>query len=102
MSKIRHANKKIEKAVVSSYKKVENSVVGSYKKIEDKFVDIFLRNDDETIEEAKIRVKKEQQELEEKNRKRIEDQMKRNIIDNPYINSYLKERGEDEWVKIIF
>lgn len=96
MSKIRNTNKKIEKTVVSNYKKIENSVVGSYKKIEDKFVDIFLRNDAETIEEAKIRVKKEQQELEEKNRKKIEEQMKRNIIGNPYINSYLKERGEDE------
>ena len=47
MSKIRKFNKKIEKIVVDSYKKIE-----------DKFVDVFLREDDETIEEAKIRVKK--------------------------------------------
>ena len=55
MSKIVDANKKIEKAVV-----------GGYKKIEDKFVDKFLRKDGETIEEAKERVKKEQEELAKK------------------------------------
>ena len=62
MSKIRNANKKIEEKVVGGYKKVENTVVSSYKKIEDEFVDMFLRNDNETIEEAKERIKKEQEE----------------------------------------
>ena len=65
MSKIVDANKKIEKAVVVGYKKVEESVVGGYKKIEDKFVDTFLKKDGETIEEAKARVKEEQEQLEE-------------------------------------
>ena len=48
MSKLVDANKKIEKAVV-----------GSYKKVEDKFVDSFLREENETIEEAKKRIKKQ-------------------------------------------
>ena len=73
MSKIRKANKKIEKAVVGGYKKVENTVVGGYKKIEDKFVDLFLREDNETIEEAKARIKKEQEEL----NKEIEERVKK-------------------------
>lgn len=60
MSKLRDANQKIEKTVVGGYKKIEDTVVGSYKKVEDKFVDAFLRKDDETIEEAKERVKNEQ------------------------------------------
>jgi len=68
MSKIVDANKKIEKAVVGGYKKIEDSVVGGYKKIEDKFVDTFLKQDGETTQEAKIRVKKEQEELLEKNK----------------------------------
>ena len=71
MGKIRNANKKIEKSVVGTYKKVENTVVSGYKKLEDKFIDMFLRNDDETIEEAKERVVKEQKELEEKNKQLV-------------------------------
>lgn len=58
MSKIVEVNKKIEKALVGGYKKIEDSVVGGYKKIEDKFVDTFLKQDGETTQEAKIRVKK--------------------------------------------
>ena len=73
MSKLVDANKKIEKAVVDGYKKVEDSVVGSYKKIEDKFVDTFLKKDNETINEAKDRIKKEQEELEQKNRDIVEE-----------------------------
>ena len=83
MSKLVDANKKIENAVVGGYKKVEESVVGGYKKIEDKFVDTFLKKDGETIEEAKVRVKEEQDRLEEQNRARVEDTLKmsRNIND---------------------
>ena len=66
MSKIVGINKKIEDAVVGGYKKVENSVVGGYKKVEDKFVDAFLKKEGETIEEAKVRVREEQHQLEEK------------------------------------
>ena len=76
MSKLVDANKKIEEVVVDSYKKVENSVVDGYKKIEDKFVDTFLKKDGETIEEAKIRVKEEQESLEEQNKARVENTLK--------------------------
>jgi wobble nucleotide-excising tRNase len=41
-------------------KKIENGVVKTYTKIEDKFVDQFLTHDGETIEEAKERLKREQ------------------------------------------
>ena len=51
--------KKIEKGVVDSYKRIEQGVVSGYTKLEDKFVDAYLTNDDETIEEAKARLKKE-------------------------------------------
>ena len=67
MGKLKDVNKKIEETVVGGYKKVEDTVVGGYKKVEDKFVDKFLRKDGETIEEAKERVKKEQEELAKKN-----------------------------------
>lgn len=77
MSKIVDANKKIEKAVVGGYKKVEDSVVGGYKKIEDKFVDTFLKKDGETIEEAKVRIKQEQQQLKEQNIARVEESLKK-------------------------
>ena len=70
MTRIKDVNKKIEDtvvdgykavegAVVNGYKAVENGVVGGYKKIEDKFVDSFLRKDGETIDEAKERLQKE-------------------------------------------
>ena len=67
MGKLKNANKKIEETVVGGYKKVEETVVGGYKKVEDKFVDKFLRKDGETIEEAKERIKKEQEKLATKN-----------------------------------
>jgi len=63
MGKLKDVNKKIEDTVIGGYKKVEDTVVGGYKKVEDKFVDIFLRKDSETIEEAKERVKREQEEI---------------------------------------
>ena len=66
MGKLKDANKKIEETVVEGYKKVEN-----------KFVDKFLRNDDETIEEAKERVRREQKELEEKNKRILERQQEK-------------------------
>lgn len=51
--------RKIEKGVVDGYKKIEKDVVSGYSKLEDKFVDAYLTKDGETIEEAKIRLKKE-------------------------------------------
>lgn len=86
MSKLVNANKKIEKAVVGGYKKVEDSVVGGYKKIEDKFVDTFLKKDGETTEEAKARIKAEQEALEEQNRARTEETLKKSReINDKYV-----------------
>lgn len=67
---LKETNQKIEDTVTGSYKKIEDKVTGSYKKIEDtvvfkyneiesKFVGKFLTKDNETIEEAKARIKKE-------------------------------------------
>lgn len=58
-SKLVQANKKIEEKVVGGYKKIKNSVVSGYHKIEDKFIDQILTHDGETIEEAKERLKRE-------------------------------------------
>lgn len=63
MKKLKEINKKIEDVVVNSYKKTESAAVGTYKKIEDKFVDTFLKKDNETLEDAKERIKKEQENL---------------------------------------
>jgi len=63
MSKFTEANKKIEEAVVDSYCAIENGVVDTYHRIENRFVDLFLRRDGETIEETKVRLQKEQEEL---------------------------------------
>ena len=38
-------------------------VVNGYTKIEDKFIDQYLTHDGETIEEAKLRLRKEQENL---------------------------------------
>ncbi len=58
-SKIVKANEKIAEAVVGGYKKIENAVVDGYTKIEDRFVDMYLTHDGETVEEAKERLKKQ-------------------------------------------
>ena len=56
------------------------------KKIEDKFVDTFLKKDGETIEEAKARVKEEQEQLEEQNRTRVEETLKKSKeINDKYV-----------------
>ncbi len=51
--------KKIEQGVVGGYKKIEQSIVASYTKVEDKFVEAHLTKDGETVEEAKVRIKKQ-------------------------------------------
>ena len=59
-SKIVAANEKIAEKVVGTYKKIEDTVVGGYAKVEDAFVDRYLTKDGETVEEAKARLKREQ------------------------------------------
>lgn len=49
----------IEDGFVSGYKKIEDGVVSKYNKVEDRFVDKHLRRENETISEAKARLKRE-------------------------------------------
>ena len=50
-------SKKIEDAVVDTYKAIEDGVVGTYQKVEDAFVEKFLTRPDETVADAKARLK---------------------------------------------
>lgn len=63
-SKLVKANEKIAEKVVRTYQKIEDTVVGGYTKIEDAFVDCYLTKDGETVEEAKKRLKQEQENAE--------------------------------------
>lgn len=63
-SKLVKANEKIAEKVVRTYQKIEDTVVGGYTKIEDAFVDRYLTKDGETVEEAKKRLKQEQENAE--------------------------------------
>ena len=65
-SKLVKVNEKIAEGVTSGFQKICDAVVGGYTKIEDKFVDNYLTKDGETIEEAKERLKKEQEEVRNK------------------------------------
>lgn len=65
--------KKIENGVVEGYKKIEDGVVGGYKKIEDGFVEKYIVRDGETVEDAKERLKKEQEERE------VQDKARKNV-----------------------
>ncbi len=58
--------KKIEDGVVEGYKKIEDGVVGGYRKIEDKFVDQYLTREGETVEEAKARLKAQNEQKNDK------------------------------------
>lgn len=69
MSKLKEVNDKIATSVTGTYQKIEEAVTGTYQKIEDKFVEKYLKKDNETLDEAKIRIKKEQHDLEEKHKK---------------------------------
>lgn len=63
-SKLVKANEKIAEKVVGTYQKIEDTVVGGYTKIEDAFIDRYLTKDGETVEEAKKRLKQEQENAE--------------------------------------
>lgn len=56
---------KIEDGVVSGYKKIENGAVGGFQKIADKFVEDYLTKENETVEEAHMRLAAEQKAREE-------------------------------------
>ena len=57
--------------------KIAESVTSGYQKIEDKFVEKYLKKDNETLDDAKKRVKKEQHDLEEKHKKDEEERIKK-------------------------
>lgn len=57
---------KIEDGVVGTYQKIEGGVTSAYQKVEDKFINTFIARGDETIEEAKARIVKGQENLEAK------------------------------------
>ena len=50
----------VTEKVVDTYKKIEDTVVDGYTKIEDAFVDRYLTKEGESVEEAKARLKREQ------------------------------------------
>ena len=61
-SKIVKANEKIAEKVTAGFQKVSDTVVSGYLKIEDKFVDQYLTKEGESLEDAKVRLHKEQEE----------------------------------------
>ena len=52
--------KQIEDFFVTHYKQIENFFVTGYEKLSNQFVDYFLTKDNESIKEAKTRLKNEQ------------------------------------------
>ena len=62
MAKIADVNEKIAKGTVKAYKAIENTVVGGCRKIENGFVNKFLAKEGETVEQAKERINKQNQE----------------------------------------
>ena len=66
-SKFVKANEEIAKKVVGAFEKIEGTVVGGYTKVEDAFVDRYLTRDGETVEDAKARLKREQEQRESDN-----------------------------------
>lgn len=53
------------------YKKIENSVVNSFEKVSDSFVEKHLTRENESIEEAKERLKKENEQRKLNNEKYV-------------------------------
>lgn len=56
-----------ETVAVGTYKIIEETVVDGFMKISDAFVEKYLMKEGETLEEAKARINKEQEELAAKN-----------------------------------
>ena len=59
-SKLVKTNEKVAEKVTETYQKIEDTVVGGYTKIGDAFVDRYLTKEGESVEEAKARLKHEQ------------------------------------------
>ena len=58
--------KKVEDAVVGGYKKIEDGVVDAYEKVEEKFIDQYLTREGESVEDAKARLKKKEEDTNRK------------------------------------
>ena len=61
-SKIVEANEKIAENVTTGFQKIQDGVVNGFSKIEDSFISRYLLREGESIEEAKERLKREEQE----------------------------------------
>lgn len=61
-SKLEKANETIGSKVIAAYKGIEHTVVDQYTKVEDRFVGRFLTREGETVQQAKERLKQDQQE----------------------------------------
>lgn len=72
-SKLVKANQKIADTVTTGFKKMNDGVVKCYTKIEDKFVDQYLTHDGESIEDAKKRLKEEEQKRKLEQEKKLEE-----------------------------
>ncbi len=79
---VKNGFEKIGNGVVSGYKTIENEVVGGYTaiqdgvvegftRISDAFVKKFLMRDGETLEEAKARIAREEEELHRQSQERV-------------------------------
>lgn len=82
-SKLVQVNKKIADSLVNGFKKMSDTVEKGYTSIEDAFVDRYLTKDDESIEDAKLRLKAEQTERKKqsikKRKERIDAANKRKV-----------------------
>jgi uncharacterized protein YutE (UPF0331/DUF86 family) len=58
-SKLVHVNEKLAEAAANTFGKIEDAVVGGYTKIEDAFVERYLTKDDESVQQAKERLRQE-------------------------------------------
>lgn len=63
--------KAIENGVVSGYTAIQDGVVEGFTRISDAFVKKFLMRDGETLEEAKARIAREEEELHRQNQERV-------------------------------
>ena len=62
-SKIVEANEKIAEDVMTGFQKIQDGVVNEFSKIEDSFISRYLLREEESLDEAKERLKREEQEI---------------------------------------
>ena len=61
--KIVEANEKIAEDVTTGFQKIQDGVVNEFSKIEDSFISRYLLREGESLDEAKERLKKEEQKM---------------------------------------